>query len=58
MQYVLVNTFMDYRTGTNDYMREVSAVYGPYPTREAALNARDEMDFPHPEYVFVRPINH
>lgn len=54
--YVLVNTHFDFTPG-DGRQREVGAVYGPFASKEAAEQARDEMEFPNPEYVFVRCIH-
>jgi len=40
---------------TNNEMT-IGSVYGPYPSKAAAIAAKDALDFPHPEWVYVKPL--
>lgn len=57
--YIVISTFLDYSNGNpNDRPDPVAgAVWGPFDTREEARTAIEEMDFPHPEHVYIRPLH-
>lgn len=55
--FVLVNTYLDHDFVSDVSVREVGAVYGPFDSKEAAVEARDEMEFDHPEWVLVRTVH-
>lgn len=58
MLFVIVNAFLDYTADGPDKRPDpcVGNVWGPFDTREEARTAIEEMNFPHPEHVYIRPL--
>lgn len=55
--FVLVSTFNEWNATTKTSTVRVNNVYGPYPTKVDAEQAKDRMQFPHPDQVFIRPVH-
>lgn len=52
MEFCIVAMFRD-----KDGTMQISSVYGPFSSKTAAEIIKDDMEFPSPEWAYIKPIH-
>lgn len=50
-KWVIVSQYKD-----GNGVMQVNSVFGPFPSKDDAIKARDTMNFPSPEYCLIKGI--